>query len=195
MRPSRLAHLARALLAAAALLVVAPPVAAADKGEFRPAPETYICPNVPALGIDCFLDAVAHLYTMCRHVKSIEIIEFGYAKAEEGVNGAKSEYCIDKHKASIARPLQAALREARRSPTAMEALKALHALWLGALLDLRWKPPETDEEYKARVNQPYQLFQDRASVVRTALTEQQPAPTPARTATRRTGAAGGKPAR
>ena len=37
------------------------------------------------------LDAVRHLYTMCRHVKSIEIIELGFEKAQEGVNGAKSE--------------------------------------------------------------------------------------------------------
>jgi len=37
-----------------------------------------------------------HLYTMCRHVKSIEIIEFGYEKSTDGFNGAKSEYCMIK---------------------------------------------------------------------------------------------------
>ena len=63
-------------------------------------------------GLDCYLDAVVHLYTMCRHVKSIEIIEFGFVKAQEGVNGAKSEYCVDKQKINITRPYQAALREA-----------------------------------------------------------------------------------
>ena len=36
------------------------------------------CPNDASTGLDCYLDAVVHLYTMCRHVKSIEIIEFGY---------------------------------------------------------------------------------------------------------------------
>ena len=59
-------------------------------------------------------DAVAHLYTMCRHVKSIEIIEFGYEKSTEGINGAKSEYCVDKQKLNMTRPYQAALRRRRR---------------------------------------------------------------------------------
>ena len=36
---------------------------------------------------------------MCRNVKSIEVIEFGYEKSQEGVNGAKSDYCVDKQKA------------------------------------------------------------------------------------------------
>ncbi len=76
--------------------------------------------------MDCFLEAVEHLYTMCRVVKSIEIIEFGYDKADEGTNGAKTQYCIDKHKASIARPFQAALREAAKSRPAVAALKSLH---------------------------------------------------------------------
>ena len=79
--------------------------------KFEPG-SVYICPNQSSTGIDCYLDAVVHLYTMCRHVKSIEIIEFGFAKAQEGVNGAKSEYCVDKQKINITRPYQAALREA-----------------------------------------------------------------------------------
>ena len=64
----------------------------------------------PAVRVDCYLDAVAHLYTMCRNVKSIEIIEFGYEKSTEGTNGAKTEYCVDKHRLSMTRPYQAALQ-------------------------------------------------------------------------------------
>ena len=58
----------------------------------NPGPEhNYVCPHSdgkPAL--DCYFDAVAHLYTMCRNVKSIEVIEFGYEKSTEGTNGSKS---------------------------------------------------------------------------------------------------------
>jgi hypothetical protein len=82
--------------------VVAPP-AFAQKADIAPKPDTYICPNSAGPGaVDCFLNAVEHLYTMCRQVKSIEIIEFGYEKSDEGVNGAKSEYCVDKHRLSTA---------------------------------------------------------------------------------------------
>jgi hypothetical protein len=72
----------------------------------------YVCPNVEAGGaLDCYLDAVLHLYTMCRHVKSLEIIEYGYDKSGDGTNAAKSDSCITKQKGNIARPLQSALRE------------------------------------------------------------------------------------
>jgi hypothetical protein len=98
-----------ALLASVALFAPLP----AHAQKFEPG-SVYICPNQSATGLDCYLDAVVHLYTMCRHVKSIEIIEFGHAKAQEGVNGAKSEYCVDKQKINITRPYQAALREGHR---------------------------------------------------------------------------------
>src|SRR5687767_3025869 len=81
------------------------PFAAAEKEPPPPKPESYVCPD--AFGghaIACFLNAVEHLYTMCRQIKSIEIIEFGYEKSEDGVNGAKTSYCVDKQKASMAKP-------------------------------------------------------------------------------------------
>src|SRR5258706_15578579 len=85
----------------------------------------YICPNAGRpKAVDCFLNAVDHLYTMCRHVKSIEIIEFGYEKSQEGVNGAKSEYCVEKQKLSMTRPYQAAVREATGVHAAVDQLKA-----------------------------------------------------------------------
>src|SRR3954471_21549861 len=69
----------------------------------NPGPQyNYVCPNTDGKsGLDCYFDAVQHLYRMCRHVKSIEVLEFGYEKSEEGVNSAKSEYCIDKQKLNI----------------------------------------------------------------------------------------------
>ncbi|HVO88513.1 MAG TPA: hypothetical protein VMV45_08225 [Casimicrobiaceae bacterium] len=127
----------------------------------------YICPHADGQGpLDCFFDAIDHLYTMCRNVKAIEIIEFGYEKSEEGVNGAKSEYCIDKQKSNIARPYAGALREAHISKQAEEGVRNLHQAWLGSLAHLKWNPPESDEEYKARVTKPYDEFRDRIEGIR-----------------------------
>jgi hypothetical protein len=163
-----------ALPVALGLAAIAAP-AAAQKGDFSPKPDTYICPNTAGAGaVDCFLNAVEHLYTMCRQVKSIEIIEFGYEKSDDGVNGAKSEYCVDKHKVSMTRPYQAALREATGSRSAVDGLRALHELWLKALAELKWKPGETDDQYKARVGTPYDAFRESAGVVRTALASSKP---------------------
>jgi|GEM_PF-6814060 len=89
----------------------------------------YICPNADGgRALDCYLDAVRHLYTMCRHVKSIEIIEFGYEASDRGTNSAKSEYCVDKQKLNITRPYQAALREATVSKQAVDGVRGLHEL-------------------------------------------------------------------
>jgi hypothetical protein len=177
-------------VAICALAAAAP--AAAQKGDFVPKPDTYICPNAPGPGaVDCFLNAVEHLYTMCRQVKSIEIIEFGYGKSEEGVNGAKSEYCVDKHRQSMARPYQAALREATGSSAAVDGLRALHDGWLKALAALKWNPPETDEQYKSRVALPYGAFRDGAAAVRTALADSKTraaaAPAPAAKSAKKSG--------
>ena len=157
------------LLLVAALFALAPLPAIAQKADAPPKPETYLCPHATGGAVDCFLHAVEHLYTMCRQVKSIEIIEFGYAQAQQGVNGAKSEYCVDKHKVSITRPYQAALREATPNRVAVDGLRALYDRWLTALVELKWQPGEDDAAYKARVAKPYDEFRDRASAVRTAL--------------------------
>ena len=126
------------------------------------------CPNESDTGLDCYLDAVRHLYTMCRHIKSIEVIEFGYEKAQEGTNGAKSEYCIDKQKINITRPYQAALREATPSKDAINGLRTLQQLWLQALDGLDWKAGESDEDYKSRVARPYVAFVEWGDAIRTA---------------------------
>jgi hypothetical protein len=147
--------------------------AAAQKADAAPKPDTYLCPHVSGSAIDCYLDAVEHLYTMCRHIKSIEIIEFGYEKSDEGVNGAKTAYCIEKHEQSMKRPLQSALKEAGKRPPTIDALQALYAYWLSSLAALKWSPGESDEAYKTRVAKPYGVFQERATLVR--LTLQQPA--------------------
>ena len=84
---------------------------------------------------------------MCRQVKSIEIIEFGYEKSEEGVNGAKSEYCVDKHKINITRPYQAALREATGSThRGRRPARALRPVDAGASPSLKWQRGEDDDD-------------------------------------------------
>ena len=151
----------------------------------NPGPQyNYICPNAdgkPAL--DCYFDAVEHLYRMCSHVKSIEIIEFGYEKSEEGVNGAKSEYCIDKQRLNITRPYQAALREASVSNQAVEGVRSLPEFWLDSLTKLKWKPGESDAEYKARVAGPYDAFHERIEGIRkiVAIVKENTAPPPPKT--------------
>ena len=147
--------------------------------KFVPKPDTYICPDATGGSVECYLQAVSHLYTMCRHVKSIEIIEFGYEKSTEGTNGAKSEYCIDKQKLSIVRPYQAALKEATPNSDAVNQLRELQALWAKSLVELSWKPGETDEQYKARVAEPYEAFKERATAVRVAMAAQKDKPAPA----------------
>ena len=134
----------------------------------NPGPQyNYVCPNTDGKGgLDCYFDAVQHLYTMCRHIKSIEVIEFGYEKSEEGVNGAKSEYCVDKQKLNITRPYQAALREASISTQAVEGVRSLQEFWLDALVKLKWKSGESDDEYKARVARPYDDFRERIDGIR-----------------------------
>ncbi len=150
--------------------LVASPFAAAQKDAAAPKPDTYLCPNATGgKAVDCFLNAVEHLYTMCRQVKSIEIIEFGYEKSDEGVNGAKSEYCVDKHKLSMTRPYQAALREATGSRSAVDGLRGIYDLWLKALAGLKWQAGEDDQQYKLRIGRPYEAFTEQATTVRTAL--------------------------
>jgi hypothetical protein len=139
----------------------------------NPGPEhNYVCPHSdgkPAL--DCYFDAVQHLYTMCRNVKSIEIIEFGYDKSTEGTNGAKSESCLDKQKQNIAPPYKAALKEAGKSKPALEALHGLQEIWLSAMSSLVWHSGESDVDYKSRVARPYEEFTQRIETIRTSLTE------------------------
>jgi hypothetical protein len=153
-----------ASLALGAVVATAP--SSAFAAEVLPKPETYLCPDSTGGAIDCYLQAVSHLYTMCRNVKSIEIIEFGYEKSAEGTNGAKFEYCVDKHRLSITRPYQAALKEATPSSTTVDGLRKLQEIWLKALVELTWMPGETDEQYKARVAKPYEIFAERATEIR-----------------------------
>jgi len=130
--------------------------------------DPYICPTAAhSSGMECFLEAVPQTYTMCRQIKSIEIIEFGLTGAQEGVHGAKTEYCIDKHKLSIARPYQAALREAARSKDAVQNLRQLYDVWLESLARLVPAPDEADEGYKQRVFRPYGEFTERIGAIRT----------------------------
>jgi len=150
------------LLATALCMPFASP---AQAQKFQPG-STYICPNTPDTGLDCYLDAVVHLYTMCRHVKSIEIIEFGLAQAQEGVNGAKSEYCVDKQKINITRPYQAALREATGWREAVDSLRTLQQFWLESMANLKWQAGEPGDAYEDRVNHIYDELGYKIEAVR-----------------------------
>lgn len=155
------------ILLAIAVLVAAPSAAETIGG--NPGPQyNYVCPdadNKPAL--DCYFDAVGHLYTMCKHVKSIEIIEFGYEHSTDGTNAAKSESCVAKQKLSMTRPYQAALKSAIRSAKAVDDMRELHEQWLKALAELPWKPGEADDAYKARTMHPYESFAEHIVKIRT----------------------------
>ena len=158
----------------------------------NPGPEhNYVCPHSdgkPAL--DCYFDAVAHLYTMCRNVKSIEVIEFGYEKSTEGTNGSKSEYCLDKQRQNIAQPYQLALKEAKVSQQAVEGLRSLQEAWMLAMTQLGWRSGESDDDYKKRVGLPYEDFKVRIEGIRTIVAIVEKHTEPARTAK---GAAEAKP--
>lgn len=156
-----LARIAAVLFAALA----AAPAFAASAQKFDPG-SVYICPNSSDTGLDCYLDAVVHLYTMCKHVKSIENIEFGYAKSQEGVNGAKSEYCVDKQRTHITRPYQAALREATPWSEAVEHLRDLQAYWLESMNDLKWRSGEAAQDYEDRVQHVYDELSWKIDAVR-----------------------------
>jgi hypothetical protein len=122
---------------------------------------------------------------MCKHVKSIEIIEFGYEKATEGTNGAKSEYCIIKQKQNMAKPYQAALRDASISQQATEAMKSLQEFWLAAMAGLAWQSGESDADYKARTMVPYDKFNERIAGIKEILAVVRARTTPAPAASKK----------
>jgi hypothetical protein len=129
--------------------------------------DPYICPTaLHGSGTDCFFEAVPQTYTMCRQVKSIEIIEFGLAGAQVGAHGAKTEGCIEKHKRLIARPYQAALREAGRNMGKVHGLQKLYATWEKDLAKLTPGPEEIDEGYKERVARVYGDLNEQIKALR-----------------------------
>jgi hypothetical protein len=164
------------LLLVIAASLRATPASALDKVD------PYICPTkTQGTGMECFLEAVPQTYTMCRHIKHIEIIEFGLAGAQEGVNGAKTESCIVKHKLSLTRPYQAALREAARNQDEVMGLRKLYDTWLDSLARLIPVQGESDEGYRQRVNQPYGEFNEQIKNL-LALASRAPVAAPAKTA-------------
>jgi hypothetical protein len=157
--PAKAIHVSRylpILLLSAVAWLPPTPASALDKVD------PYICPTkTQGTGIECFLEAVPQTYTMCRHIKHIEIIEFGLSGAQEGVNGAKTESCIVKHKLSLTRPYQAALREAARNQDEVMGLRKLYDTWLDSLAKLIPVPGESDDGYRQRVSLPYGQFNEQ----------------------------------
>ena len=154
----------------------------------NPGPQyNYVCPNADGgPPLDCYFDAVRHLYTMCRHVKSIEIIEWGYEKSQEGVNDAKSNSCIDKQRGNMQKPYSSALRAAGISKQATDGVKDLQTVWVAALEDLKWRPGETADDYLTRTVTPYMEFEERIAgiqlIVETVKAHVRPAPAAKRAA-------------
>jgi hypothetical protein len=171
------------VLAAVASLATPRAVAATQSIGGNPGPQyNYICPNADGQGaLDCYFDAVQHLYTMCRNVKAIEIIEFGYEDSVEGLHNAKYEYCLDKQKRNMAAPYQAALKEARVSRQAVEAVQSLHEHWLASLHGIKWNRGESDEAYKTRTLAVYDEFKAKIDGVRTIVAIVKDRTTPAAT--------------
>jgi hypothetical protein len=162
------------------VLTLFTPIAHAVTIGGNPGPEhNYVCPHADGQpAVECYFDAVQHLYTMCRNVKSIEVIEFGYEKSVEGSNAAKSESCLDKQKLNIAQPFAAALKQAKQSKQskqAIEGLNELQRMWIAAMAELRWHDGESDDQYKARVTKPYADFTERIETIRTVLVVEPPA--------------------
>jgi hypothetical protein len=159
----------RRLLPFLAVLALLSPPASAETIGGNPGPaHNYVCPHADGQGgLDCYFDAVQHLYTMCRNIKAIEIIEYGYENSGEGVNDAKYASCVDKQKGNMKGPYQAALKEARISKQAGEAVQGLHEHWLASMLAIRWKTGESDDEYKARTTHVYDEFKERIEGIRT----------------------------
>jgi hypothetical protein len=157
----------------AAALALAPLPAAAEMIGGNPGPAyNYVCPHADGQGpMDCYLDAVEHLYTMCRNVKAIEILTFGYEDSLEGVNAAKYESCVEKQKHNMDTPYKAALKEVRRSKPLSEAVRDLHEDWAAALMRIRWNRGETDADYKLRVSAAYDGFRERIGRIRVMVTE------------------------
>ncbi|HLX30023.1 MAG TPA: hypothetical protein VKV24_16195 [Casimicrobiaceae bacterium] len=157
----------------ALLASLAPRPATAETIGGNPGPAyNYVCPHAdgkPAL--DCYFDAVQHLYTMCRNVKFIEIIEYGYEDSTKGTNGAKSESCLDKQKHNIEHPYKAALKAAGKSKELLNDLHALQESWLSAMSTLSWRTGESKLDYMARVDKPYEDFKTRIGAIRTSVSE------------------------
>jgi hypothetical protein len=69
----------------------------------------------------------------------------------------------------MAKPYQAALRDAAISKQATDAVRSLQDYWLIVLADLGWRKGESDEEYKARTMVPYEKFKERITGIKEIL--------------------------
>ena len=83
----------------------------------------------------------------------------------------------------MAKPYQAAMRDAAIRNKRLEAMNSLQDYWLSSLQALEWRPGETDDEYKARTMEPYERFKERIAGIKEIMeivkTRTTPAPAPA----------------
>ena len=107
---------------------------------------------------------------MCRHVKSIEIIEFGYEKIDRRHQRRQVRVLRRQAPALDHPPLSIGAEGGHAQPRRPSTASArLQELWLKSLAELKWVPGESDEQYKARVAKPYEIFSERATAVRAVL--------------------------
>jgi hypothetical protein len=167
-------HRAASTLLVALAAALAPFAAPAETIGGNPGPAyNYVCPHADGQGaMACYLDAVEHLYTMCRNVKAIEILTYGYEDSLDGVNAAKYESCVEKQKHNMAHPYAAALKDAHRDKALAEALRGLHEDWTAALARIRWNRGESDADYKARVAAAYDGFHARIDKIHLIVAEE-----------------------
>ncbi|MDR1529729.1 MAG: hypothetical protein LBS40_04945 [Burkholderiales bacterium] len=145
----------------------------------------FVCPHTDRINAtECFIDATEHLYTVCRQVKAIELIEHGFDKAEDGANAFKSDFCRRKQKVSMPPYFDAALREAQMffSCETIRHINELYAVWHTSLFALKQRPDETETEYQQRITVPYLAFaayrqQIHESIARTSQNIDVPCPT------------------
>ena len=153
----------------------------------RPRVQLHLPERRRAPALDCYLDAVEHLYTMCRHVKSIEIIEFGYEKSTEGTQRRQERVLRRQAEAQHHAPYQAALHEATVSKQAVDAVRACRTIWLASLAELEWRPGEIDEAYKARTRSPTRCSRSASPAIKEimAIVKARTTPAPAAAQARR----------
>jgi hypothetical protein len=181
-----------------AVLAFLPQLSSAEMIGGNPGPaHNYVCPHADGQGpLDCYFDAVQHLYTMCRNVKAIEIVEFGYEGSVEGLSNAKYESCVEKQKGNMKAPYQAALKEARVSKQAGEAVQSLQEHWIASMQGIAWKRGESDDDYKTRLARVYDEFKERIEGIRSIVAVVRERTSPGGSAPARTPAkAGAQPAK
>jgi hypothetical protein len=105
--------------------------------------------------VECYVYAVSYAYRMCHQVQTIAVIEYGIEESNQGTNGKKYEFCVDKQKRLIREPYRDALQQVRHDRTLTALVQALHTEWERSLAALPPSPGEQVDSYNIRIVNPY----------------------------------------